>query len=78
MICVPDQSIQERAKTLPVSYLHECRVVAQIRSEDGFWCFTVRDYQALRRKYAKYAISSSHEHEVGEPISGCCDRADQF
>ncbi len=77
MICVSDELMQAKAKTMPISYLEDCRVLARIRPEDGQWCFSPSNYTAIHRKYSKYQLSTTAEHDIREPISGCCDRADQ-
>jgi len=78
MICVDDKVIRERAAKLPVSYLDDCTKVAIIRPDDGAWCFDEKDFYAIRKQYNKYARSEVDVYVLGEPISGCCDRADQY
>lgn len=75
MICVPEADLIARAKSLPVSYLEDCRAYAQISPEG--WCFDPQNYSAIRKKYRGFTLSASHQ-DPGQPISGCCDRADQY
>lgn len=74
MICVPEEVMQLKAKSMPMAYLDDCRAVAHV--ENGQWCFEVPDYAQLRRKYDKYTHSEADPYR--ERISGCCDRADQY
>jgi hypothetical protein len=78
MICVDPASMYEKAAIMPVSYLNDCKLVAKIRTTDGFWCFLESDYAQIRRKYRGFTPSVSEAHMEGEIISGCCDRADQY
>lgn len=63
---------------MPVAYLSDCTSAAQIRQEDGYWCFSTSDFFRIRRKYRGYAVSEADTFREGEIISGCCDRADQY
>lgn len=74
MICIPEEVMQLRAKQMPISYLDDCRALANV--ENGKWCFEIPNYVQMRRKYSKYAVSASDPYR--ERISGCCDRADQY
>jgi hypothetical protein len=76
MICVSYLQLEARAKALPVAYLADCRAVAVIEGDN--WCFAPKDYLAIRGKYRGFAVSQVDGHGRGEPISGCCDRADQY
>jgi hypothetical protein len=78
MICVPANQIYDKAKTMPLSYLDDCRSVAKIQTTDGAWCFLESDYARIRRKYKGFTPSTAEAHMQGEIISGCCDRADQY
>lgn len=76
IICVSESSVLKRAADLPVSYLDDCRAAATIRP-DKTWCFPEADFIRIRKKYRGYASSVTNEIPDG-PISGCCDRADQY
>jgi hypothetical protein len=78
MICVPAATIYAKAAKMPVAYLSDCKTVAQIRTDDQFWCFAPSDFFRIRQKYRGYAVSESDQFREGEIISGCCDRADQY
>ena len=78
MICVSDETLRDKASKMPIGYLADCQAAATIRAEDGHWCFTVEDFQRIRRKYRGYAVSEAEQYRAGERISGCCDRADQY
>ncbi len=74
MICVPDATMQQRAKSLPIFYLDECRRVAVVKNEQ--WCFEPSDFMQIRKKFRKYSRSEADPAQA--VISGCCDRADQY
>jgi hypothetical protein len=76
MIQVSDSAMQERAKSLPVGYLEECRKRASIDAATEHWCFELADYLALKKKYDRYSVSEADPYR--SRISGCCDRADQY
>ena len=78
MICVHPDTIHAKAAIMPVAYLADCRAAAEIRSEDGHWCFAPSDFYRIRQKYRGYAVSEADQFREGEIISGCCDRADQY
>jgi hypothetical protein len=78
MICVPDETIRAKAAKMPIAYLADCQAAATIRTEDGHWCFAPEDFFRIRRQYRGYATSEADPFREGEPISGCCDRADQY
>lgn len=76
MICVSETVMLAKSAKMPLAYLDECKSVATVKS--GQWCFEVEAFNAIRRKYRGYAVSESDQFRKGEPISGCCDRADQY
>ena len=76
MICVAAVTISKKAASMPVGYLADCEAVAQKCGNQ--WCFSLKDYQAIRQKYRGYAVSEADRFREGEIISGCCDRADQY
>ena len=76
MICVPEATILAKAAKMPPAYLADCRAAAKI--EQGQWCFTLKDFNRIRRAYRGYAVSEADRFREGEIISGCCDRADQY
>ena len=78
MICVSPEAMYAKAAMMPIAYLNECRAVAQLRTEDQFWCFQPSDFYRIRQKYRGYAVSEADRFREGEIISGCCDRADQY
>ena len=60
---------------MPLTYVDECKQAGTIDGDN--LCFTEDAFLGLRKKYSRYTISATYE--VGdEPISGCCDRADQY
>jgi len=78
MLLVSKKAIEERAASLPVGYLKECEAVADTQTHEGYWRFELKDYFRIKKKYARYTKTEAHAHEEGQPISGCCDRADQY
>jgi len=74
-MCVPEASIREKARKMPVGYLDECQA-ASTPNDKGEWCFEPKVYAALARKYSRYSTSTADLYR--ERISGCCDRADQY
>ena len=78
MICVPAKSIHAKSKTKPVAYLKECRELASINEQYDLWCYTELQYEYLKNKYSRYAVSEASKFKHGDKISGCCDRADQY
>jgi hypothetical protein len=76
MICVSQRTIEQKAQTMPIAYFADCKKAATIREDR--WCFSLKDYQAIRQKYRGFAVSESARFREGEIISGCCDRADQY
>lgn len=76
MMQVSDIAMQERSKSMPVGYLKDCQNCSTIDAVTGNWCFTVKDYLSLKKKYARYALSAADPYR--SRISGCCDRADQY
>jgi hypothetical protein len=61
---------------MPVAYLDDCRTAAAVWT-DEMACFAPANYFRIRKKYRGFSPSVA-THQKGEPISGCCDRADQF
>lgn len=76
MICVSSEKIRIRARELPIGYLAECQASAKVVG--GQWCFEHSAFFRIRDKYKGFAPSSSETRDEGVPISGCCDRADQY
>jgi hypothetical protein len=76
--CVNPEELISKARKMPLAYLEDCRALAIIREQDGFWCFSVANYDLLVRRYRGYATSEADRFREGEIISGCCDRADQY
>ncbi len=76
MICVPEQAIRDKARSLPIGYLSDCES-ASTRNQKGEWCFELKAYADIANRYAKYTRSESDRFVPGQRISGCCDRADQ-
>ena len=79
-ICVSEDAMISKAQTMPVSYIEDCRKVALIIDGPSMrlWCFPTPDFEKIRIKYKGYTRSVSEDHFIGERISGCCDRADQY
>ena len=69
--------MQQRARKLPLNYLEECRKLAKIDPATKDWTFEDRDWIALRFKFRGF-VSSIANQAYDVPISGCCDRADQY
>jgi hypothetical protein len=75
VICIPETSIREKARKMPVAYLADCQA-ASTPNDKGDWCFELSAYTKLARRYAKFSASEADPYR--ERISGCCDRADQY
>jgi hypothetical protein len=75
MICVPEQTIRDKARKLPISYLADCQA-ASTSNDKGEYCFELQAYADLANRYAKYSVSEADPYR--SRISGCCDRADQY
>ena len=68
-------AVAERAKTMPIGYMTDCRAAAVVWTMD-LACFRPSDFFRIRAKYRGYAPSVANAY--AEIISGCCDRADSF
>jgi hypothetical protein len=75
MICVPKQSIEDKARKMPIGYFADCKA-ASTPNNKGEWCFELEIYADLAKRYAKYSVSEADPYR--SRISGCCDRADQY
>lgn len=76
MIRVRESDIRARARQMPVGYLAECERLAAVRGSRE-WHFHTADYLRIKQKYRRFVRSESDRLQDG-PISGCCDRADQY
>jgi hypothetical protein len=74
-MCVPETVIREKARKMPISYLADCQA-ASTPNDKGEWCFELKTYTDLAKRYAKYSVSEADPDR--SRISGCCDRADQY
>jgi hypothetical protein len=74
-ICVPMVAMAAKAKTMPLTYLSDCRAVALVWT-DEMACFRPSDFFRLRVKYQGWSPSTADTYK--DIISGCCDRADSF
>jgi hypothetical protein len=79
-ICVSEEAMISKGQVMPVAYLEECRKSAVIFDGPAFrlWCFPLKEFDRIRDKYKGYSRSVAHDYPIGERISGCCDRADQY
>lgn len=75
MICISEQAILEKARSMPIAYLSDCRS-ASTPNDMGEWCFEAEAYTVIANRYSKYKLSQADPY--AERISGCCDRADQY
>lgn len=76
MICVPENLIIEKSRRVRIGYLERCRELSA-KNESGEWCFLEDDYQTIASEFPIRTRSEMNKITDG-PISGCCDRADQF
>ena len=72
------EDLRAKARRMPVGFEHDYRVNA-IAIDHGAYILAAFDADRLADKYKGYAVSETYEkRDPGVPISGCCDRADQY
>lgn len=76
MICFHKAQLDKRGRSMPVAWHREVAAAGTPKGAEHI-CFEPEKWAEIEQRYQGFRRSEVDRFYEGEPVSGCCDRADQ-